>query len=248
MRVLGIETATSIASVGIVVDGPGRQLNAHCRCRQPRAHAAAADRRDARRPPAARLRDLDADRGVDRSGFVHRPARRSRAWPRDWRWRPAARWSACRRSRRYARAAGPRAGTGLSGARRAQGRGVRRGLSLASDGAPRRVRRSRRPPIAPAAVRRRRAEPPCTLIGDGVDAYAELLARALGERAELIPFAALPPSGARRGARSAGARVRRRGVDDVAAWSRRTAGASEAELATATQRRCNTASVRLWKN
>jgi tRNA threonylcarbamoyladenosine biosynthesis protein TsaB len=37
---------------------------------------------------------------------------------------------------------------------------------------------------------------PCTLVGDGVDAYAELWRRALGSDAELIPFATLPPSGA----------------------------------------------------
>lgn len=36
---------------------------------------------------------------------------------------------------------------------------------------------------------------PCTLLGDGVDAYADLWRLELGAMAELIQFAALPPSG-----------------------------------------------------
>jgi len=38
--------------------------------------------------------------------------------------------------------------------------------------------------------------PPCTLVGDGVDAYRDLWRRELGPDAELIPFASLSPSGA----------------------------------------------------
>lgn len=53
--------------------------------------------------------------------------------------------------------------------------------------------------IPPAAVAPQRfaagIELPCTLIGDGVDAYTSLWRRELGESAELIPYAVLPPSG-----------------------------------------------------
>ena len=55
--------------------------------------------------------------------------------------------------------------------------------------------------IAPAAIAPNRfaaslQQQPCTLFGDGVDAYAELWRRELGNEAELIPFADLAPSAA----------------------------------------------------
>jgi tRNA threonylcarbamoyladenosine biosynthesis protein TsaB len=54
--------------------------------------------------------------------------------------------------------------------------------------------------IPPAAIAPKRfaasLPKPCTLFGDGVDAYAELWQRELGDDAELIPFADLTPSGA----------------------------------------------------
>lgn len=54
--------------------------------------------------------------------------------------------------------------------------------------------------LAPVAIAPKqfaaRVQKPCTLFGDGVDAYAELWQRELGDDAELIPFADLAPSGA----------------------------------------------------
>ncbi len=70
---------------------------------------------------------------------------------------------------------------------------------------------------------------PCTLIGDGVDAYAEIWRRALGEGAELIPFAALPPSGAVV-ARLGSARAAPFGADDLASLAPRYCRSSQAEL------------------
>ena len=53
--------------------------------------------------------------------------------------------------------------------------------------------------LAPMAVAPQqfaaRVQGPCTLVGDGVDAYAPLWRSTFGARVELIPFAALPPSG-----------------------------------------------------
>jgi tRNA threonylcarbamoyladenosine biosynthesis protein TsaB len=56
---------------------------------------------------------------------------------------------------------------------------------------------------------------PCTLFGDGVDAYRELWRQTLGIAAELIAFAALPPSAAAV-ARLGAARLARTGADDLA--------------------------------
>jgi tRNA threonylcarbamoyladenosine biosynthesis protein TsaB len=70
---------------------------------------------------------------------------------------------------------------------------------------------------------------PCTLVGDGVDAYAALWRRELGAAAELVALADLPPSGAtiaRLGiARSAAGRA-----DELAALEPRYCRRSEAEL------------------
>jgi tRNA threonylcarbamoyladenosine biosynthesis protein TsaB len=68
--------------------------------------------------------------------------------------------------------------------------------------------------------------PPCTVVGDGVDAYAEIWR---GAAAELIPFAALPPSGgavARLGIDRAAGSV----TDDLARIEPRYCRPSEAEL------------------
>ena len=70
---------------------------------------------------------------------------------------------------------------------------------------------------------------PCRLVGDGVDAYAELWRRALGDAAELIPLAALPPSGAVV-ARLGIARTRAAGADDLARLEPRYCRPCEAEL------------------
>jgi tRNA threonylcarbamoyladenosine biosynthesis protein TsaB len=72
-------------------------------------------------------------------------------------------------------------------------------------------------------------EAPCTLIGDGVDAYATAWRSALGEQADLIPFAALPPSGAVI-ARLGVARAAASGVDALADLEPRYCRLSEAEL------------------
>ena len=86
---------------------------------------------------------------------------------------------------------------------------------------------------APVAVTPERfaasLRPPCTLVGDGVDAYFELWRRALGEDAELIAFAALPPSGAVV-ARLGMARAAAVGPDDLAGLEPRYCRLSEAEL------------------
>jgi tRNA threonylcarbamoyladenosine biosynthesis protein TsaB len=85
----------------------------------------------------------------------------------------------------------------------------------------------------PAAVAPQRfaasIELPCTLIGDGVDAYAALWRRELGEGAELVPYGALPPS-APVVARLGLARAAAFGVDDVADLEPRYCRQSEAEL------------------
>jgi tRNA threonylcarbamoyladenosine biosynthesis protein TsaB len=70
---------------------------------------------------------------------------------------------------------------------------------------------------------------PCTLVGDGVDAYDQLWRRELGDAAELIPFRFLPPSGsviARLGA----ARAAACGTDDLALLEPHYCRRSEAEL------------------
>lgn len=86
---------------------------------------------------------------------------------------------------------------------------------------------------APAAVAPQRfaasIELPCTLIGDGVDAYAAMWRRELGEGAELVPYAALPPSGAVV-ARLGLARAAAFGADDAADLEPRYCRLSEAEL------------------
>jgi len=70
--------------------------------------------------------------------------------------------------------------------------------------------------------------PPCTLIGDGVDAYAECWRRAVGEAIELIRLADLPPSGAAV-ARLGLARLRATGADDLATLEPSYCRASQAE-------------------
>jgi tRNA threonylcarbamoyladenosine biosynthesis protein TsaB len=98
--------------------------------------------------------------------------------------------------------------------------------------------------MAPAAVTPERfaaaVHAPCTLFGDGVDAYGELWRRALGEAAELIRFAQLPPSGAVV-ARLGIARAAARGTDDITDLEPSYCRRSEAELTTA--RRGASASV-----
>jgi tRNA threonylcarbamoyladenosine biosynthesis protein TsaB len=70
---------------------------------------------------------------------------------------------------------------------------------------------------------------PCTVIGDGVDAYEALWRRALGVDAVLVPFAALPPSGAVV-ARCGGIRAERFGADDLDALEPAYCRPSQAEL------------------
>lgn len=70
---------------------------------------------------------------------------------------------------------------------------------------------------------------PCTLVGDGVDAYADLWQRAFGTSVELIPLSALPPSGAAV-ARLGLARLLTVGADDLALLEPRYCRRSEAEL------------------
>lgn len=74
-----------------------------------------------------------------------------------------------------------------------------------------------------------RLTPPCTLVGDGVDAYASVWRACLGEGADLVPFADLSPRGsvvARLGA----ARFRLRGSSSVAQAEPLYVRKSEAEL------------------
>jgi tRNA threonylcarbamoyladenosine biosynthesis protein TsaB len=68
-----------------------------------------------------------------------------------------------------------------------------------------------------------------TLVGDGVDAYAGLWRRELGEAAELIAFAALPPNAAVV-AQLGMARAAAFGPDDLADLEPRYCRASEAEV------------------
>jgi len=124
----------------------------------------------------------------------------------------------------YAHAAGARAGVicPVLDARKGE---VYAAAFRWQDGAPQCIA----PPTAIAPARlAARLQGPCTLIGDGVDAYGALWRRALGPTAELVPFAELPPSGAvvarRGGARAAVA------TDDVATLEPQYCRASEAEL------------------
>jgi tRNA threonylcarbamoyladenosine biosynthesis protein TsaB len=71
--------------------------------------------------------------------------------------------------------------------------------------------------------------PPCTLVGDGVDAYADLWRRELGDAVELIPLSALPPSGAMV-ARLGLERFLTGGADDLALLEPCYCRQSEAEL------------------
>jgi tRNA threonylcarbamoyladenosine biosynthesis protein TsaB len=86
---------------------------------------------------------------------------------------------------------------------------------------------------APAALAPERfaatLRPPCTLVGDGVDAYAGVWRRELGPGAELIPFAELSPSGAVV-ARLGIARATALGADDLAGLEPFYCRQSEAEL------------------
>jgi len=90
---------------------------------------------------------------------------------------------------------------------------------------------------------------PCTLVGDGVDAYADLWRSELGADAELIPFAALPPSGAV--VARLGTRGSTLGPQDVACLEPSYCRPSEAELERARQAIATSAgreSDAAWKN
>lgn len=103
---------------------------------------------------------------------------------------------------------------------------------------------------APAAIAPERCaaslRAPCTLVGDGVDAYLELWRRALGEGADLIPLAALPPSGAVVAGLGI-ARARARGADDLALLEPRYCRPCEAEL-TANGAPAVARALRPWQN
>jgi len=125
----------------------------------------------------------------------------------------------------YARAAGPRLGLvcPVLDARKGEVYGA---TFRWRDGEPQCV--SAPTAMAPARFAAAVHEDPCTLIGDGVDAYHELWRAAFGVRAALIPFSALPPSGAvvaRLGCSRAAA-----ATDDVAALEPQYCRASEAEI------------------
>ena len=59
-----------------------------------------------------------------------------------------------------------------------------------------------------------RLTPPCTLIGDGVDAYAPVWRERMSAGVELVPCSVVPPRGAAVAHRGA-TRMRARGADDV---------------------------------
>jgi tRNA A37 threonylcarbamoyladenosine modification protein TsaB len=87
--------------------------------------------------------------------------------------------------------------------------------------------------IEPAAMSPARfadaVQTPCTILGDGVDAYEALWRRALGADAVLVPFAALPPSGAVV-AQCGAIRAERFGADDLDALEPAYCRPSQAEL------------------
>jgi tRNA threonylcarbamoyladenosine biosynthesis protein TsaB len=72
-------------------------------------------------------------------------------------------------------------------------------------------------------------ESPCTLLGDGVDAYEKVWKEHLGEGASLIPAASLPASGAAT-ARLGGILFRTRGADDPETLEPDYLRRSEAEI------------------
>jgi tRNA threonylcarbamoyladenosine biosynthesis protein TsaB len=74
-----------------------------------------------------------------------------------------------------------------------------------------------------------RLRTPCTLVGDGVDAYADLWRQNLPDDAELVPYSRLPPSGATVAALGH-TLVLQRGPDDVARLEPFYCRRSEAEL------------------
>ncbi|MGH7785890.1 MAG: tRNA (adenosine(37)-N6)-threonylcarbamoyltransferase complex dimerization subunit type 1 TsaB [Candidatus Binatia bacterium] len=87
-----------------------------------------------------------------------------------------------------------------------------------------------------------RLEGPCTLLGDGVDAYAAVWSARLGSRVTMVYFADLPPSGAVV-ARMGMALAMRRGVDDLALLEPFYCRLSEAEV-----QRGRHAAAGVWKN
>jgi tRNA threonylcarbamoyladenosine biosynthesis protein TsaB len=228
VRALGIETATSIASVGIV--GADHVLAAqslpqggsHARTLLPLIDSTLAS-------AAIGLRDLDliavsigpgSFTGLRIGLSVAKGLAMATGLP----------VVSVPTLEAYARSAGPRPGLvcPVLDARKGE---VYAAAFRWSDGR----QRSSQPECvaAPAAVAPQRFAAsiglPCTLIGDGVDAYAAMWRRALGEGAELVPYAALPPSGSVV-ARLGLARAAAFGVDDCADLEPRYCRLSEAEL------------------
>jgi tRNA threonylcarbamoyladenosine biosynthesis protein TsaB len=190
LRVLGIETATSLASVGIVAEDrviaeqavPMR--GSHARTLLPLID-------DALRSAGIALRDLDRVAvSIGPGSFTGLRIGLSVAKGLALAARLAV--VGVPTLDAYARAIGARDGMvcPVLDARKGE---VYAAAFRWQDGEPLRV-------LAPAAIAPERfaaqVQGPCTLVGDGVDAYAALWGRAFGERAQLIPFAALPPSGA----------------------------------------------------
>lgn len=222
MRALGIETATSIASVGIVVEG---QVGAERALPMPGSHARTLlGLVDAALGAAGvGLRDLDllavsigpgSFTGLRIGLSVAKGLALATGLP----------VVGVPTLEAYARAAGPRPGL-LCPVLNAR-KGELYAAAFRWRGAvPECV-------VAPAALAPERfavlLRTPCTLVGDGVDAYAELWRRELGEAAELIPLAALPPSAAAV-ARLGAARAATLGADDLAALEPSYCRLSQAE-------------------
>lgn len=242
MRALGIETATSIASVGIVVED---QVAAerHLPMRGSHARTLLPLIDETLRDAALALSDLEllavsigpgSFTGLRIGLSVAKGLALATGLP----------VVGVPTLEAYARAAGARAGLvcPVLDARKGEVYGA---AFRWQDGEPRCI-------AAPVAVAPAqfaiRLDMPCTLIGDGVDAYAELWRSALGPAAELVPFATLPPSGAtvaRLGcARAAVA------TDDVDALEPQYCRASEAELGHQRRRTAaaDAATEAVWKN
>ena len=228
MRALGIETATSIASVGIV---DGDRLCAACALPMPGSHARTVvpliDRALAEAGMA--LHDLDVLAvSIGPGSFTGLRIGLSVAKGLAL----AARLPVIGvpTLEAYVHHAGPRPGTvsPVLDARKGEVYAAAfrwRGPEVELVSAARAV-----PPERWAASLR----PPCTLIGDGVDAYPACWRRTLGDASEMIRLADLPPSGAAV-ARLGLTRLHAAGADDLATLEPSYCRASEAEEGRATR-------------
>lgn len=223
MRALGIDTATSIASVGIVADGctaAERSLpmaGSHARTLLAVIEAVLA-------AAAVRLTDVGL-LAVSIGPGSFTGLRIGLSVAKGLVLATGAPIVGVPTLEAYARAAGPRAGAVWPVLDARKGEVYAAGFDW-RDGALGAIAEPLA--IAPGALVER-LRPPCTLLGDGVDAYEDLWRQRLGAGATLLRLAARPPSGAVIAALGA-ERAERSGTDDLARLEPVYCRQSEAEL------------------